>query len=100
MSRLVHLERRRAGRQAFRGESDLAGHDEAAGLLTAFGKALQMHEGIRALTGDLGTHARQCSRLDSRTQCRPADIFSRTGPQGLPKPQKKAIDFGPATHKP
>ena len=27
-----------------------------------------------------------------------AVFFSGTGPQGLPKPQKKAIDFGPATH--
>ena len=100
MPRFVHLERRRAGREPFRGESDLAGHDETAGLLAAFGKALQMDEGIRALTGYSGTHARQCSRLPDGTQWRLADIFSRTGPQGLPKPQKKAIDFGPATHKP
>ena len=86
MPRLVHLERRRAGRQAFGGEGDLAGHDEAAGLFTAFGKPLLMHEGIRALTGYLGTHGRQCSRLDSRTQWRLRGFFSGTGPQGLPKP--------------
>ena len=58
MPGLVHLLGRGAGGQSFGGERHLAGHDETAGLFTAFGQALHEDQLIRALAGDFCTHGR------------------------------------------
>ena len=79
MPGLVHLLGRGAGGQSFGGERHLAGHDETAGLFTAFGQALHEDQLIRALAGDFCTHGRTVACRPGAGN-RPPDGGGRPGP--------------------